>query len=217
MGKLGFDINDSLILSGIVSFLIAVIGAYYGTKYKELHDQKQNLLYNLQSFVKSENIKKTLKKIWVPEYIDLSDLKNLEDPNAIYKKSSSFLNKIHFENDTPINFKSEPILPKHYIHHEYKHIITKLHNLVKPIEKVDTEKNNLFKTNNKPLIIGLIAILFSVLFLVLKSITWPENKYGDLLIGLTEFLFPFKLPFIGFIVCLVILSLCGFIKCYLNN
>jgi hypothetical protein len=217
MSKFGFDINDSLVLTGVVSILVTVFSLYYGEKYRELRNRKQRLLDNLYSFIKNKKTTGLLQKIWPLEYKGLFDLEHLEDPNAIYKKSSSFLSTIHFEKDNPVHFKRETLLPQDYIHNNYKDMIIRLHKLVEPIENIDTEIKNLLKTDNKSLIIGSIAILFSSVILFLESLTWSGNENTDLFLKLVDFLIPLKLPFIGLIVWLTILSVEGFVKSFFDS
>lgn len=217
MNEAGVEINDSHILKGVVPILITFVFNDYITKYNELKDQKQILINNLHSFVKSGDTTEILKWISAPQYFDLYDFIALEDPNDIYKKSSSFLSTIHFENDKPINFKNEPITIGDYIHHKYKDLITRLHKLTEPIEKIDVEIKNLFKINNNHLTCGVFAIVLSVLILFLESITWSENEYSYLFIKLADFWFQIKLPFIGFILFLVVLYLEGFVKSFLDK
>lgn len=222
MIKFGIDIDYSLVLTSIISILLTVIFAYYGKKCNELYGDKQKLLDNLYSFVKSKETTETLNCIWPIEYSDLSDLRNLEDPKAIYKKSSSFLSIIDVKSDVPTKFKEGTIPfendnPRYFIHYNYKDVITRLLKLVRPIEKIDAEIKNLPMTNNKPLIHGFIAIAFSALILVLESITLPENKYSVFFAEFADFWFQLKPLFIGFIVCLAYSSIEGFSKSYFNK
>lgn len=222
MIKFGIDIDYSLVLNGVRYLLLTVIVSYYGKKYSELYNDRQRLLNNLYSFVKNKDITATLKKIWPIEYKDLFDLSNLEDPNAIYKKSSSFLSIIDVNGGVPTKFKDGTIPckndnPRYYIHANCKPVITRLLKLVEPIEKIDAEIKNLLMTNNKPLIHGFIAIAFSSLILVLESITLSGNKYSAFFAELADFWFQLKPLFIGFIVCLAYSSVEGLIKSYFNK